>query len=202
MLAAAAFLVAAAPAAPINFESLLRRFAAMPGMTAKFREEKRIALLRAPLVSEGSIYFAAPDRIARHVERPRASTLVMRGQELSMWDASGVHRFDLATLPVALSFVGTLRLLLTGDLVALRALYDVEFRGGEARSWTVDLVPRAASLSGVIERIEVEGTEERLVALRVVEKGGDETVTRFSEIDPARSFTDAELERFFVARQP
>ena len=44
-------------------ETLLAEFSHMPGLEARFREEKRIALLVLPLVSEGTIHFAPPARL-------------------------------------------------------------------------------------------------------------------------------------------
>ena len=60
---------------------LIADLAAIPGLEAHFSEEKRLALLEEPLVSEGSLYYARPDRLRRSVEQPVRSTLVLRGAE-------------------------------------------------------------------------------------------------------------------------
>ena len=43
-----------------ELEALVRRFAAMPGLSARFEEEKRLSMLRAPLKSEGTLSLRAP----------------------------------------------------------------------------------------------------------------------------------------------
>ena len=51
---------------PIALEELMGRLAESGGVRARFRETKHLSLLTAPLVSEGTLYFAPPDRFARH----------------------------------------------------------------------------------------------------------------------------------------
>ena len=70
--------------APANVDALLAGLSKAPGLYAHFREEKHITLLQAPLVSEGSIYFAPPSRFARHTEKPIKSVMIIDGNQLSM----------------------------------------------------------------------------------------------------------------------
>ena len=69
--------VAAPVASTPALEQLLARFAAMSGLSARFREEKRMALLAAPLVSEGTLYFAPKGRLARHITAPAPATVLL-----------------------------------------------------------------------------------------------------------------------------
>lgn len=198
-LVAAALGARAAP--PLDAESLLRRFAATPGLTARFEEEKHLALLRAPLVSDGAIYFAPPDKLARHVVRPSPSTLVIRGTALTLTDGAGTRSLDLSESPIARAFVDTLRMLLTGDFAALRAAHEIELSAA-AEPWQLRLRPRTAPLLGAIDRIEVGGAGDTIAEIRIVEAGGDETRTRFSEVDAAHAFSPSELERLFPNAAP
>ncbi len=61
--------VVAPVVAPMTLDQLLARFAGMSGLSAKFREEKRMALLAAPLVNEGILYFAPKGRLAAHPQK-------------------------------------------------------------------------------------------------------------------------------------
>ncbi len=56
--------------APIAIDALLARFKAVPGLQAKWHEEKRIALLAKPLVSDGTLHYAPPQKLARHTLSP------------------------------------------------------------------------------------------------------------------------------------
>src|SRR5689334_3239312 len=55
-------------AVAIDATGLLRAFSGMPGLEARFREEKRIALLARPLTSEGRLFFTHPGLLLRRVE--------------------------------------------------------------------------------------------------------------------------------------
>jgi len=182
----------------IDLESLIRGFGAMPGLSARFREEKHLALLQVPLISEGVLYFAPPDRIARHVERPAPSTLLVRSNELVMGTAGDRHALDLAAQPVLRSFVDAFRSVLAGDLAKLRELYEIEFRATDAKGgWQIRLLPRDEQLAGVVRSIQVVGRDAILLELRVVEADGDSTVTRFTDVDRNRRFSEPELDALF-----
>ena len=67
----------AQPAAP-TLERLLAGFASMTGMSARFVEEKQIALLARPIRSEGVLYFTAPGRLMRRVTSPTVAAALKR----------------------------------------------------------------------------------------------------------------------------
>lgn len=175
----------------------------MPGMSARFREERHLTLLRAPIQSEGTLYFAPPDRLARHVERPIPSILLVRGTQITVGEMDDLHSLDLAKMPTLLGFVDGLRLLLRGDLGALREIFVLDFEAAEPeRTWRLRLAPRSDSLRTAILSVEVEGREGVLQRMRIVENGGDETRMYFSNVDTARRFDDAEIDRLFRAPRP
>ena len=84
--------VAAAPAAAaMTLDQLLARFAGMSGLSARFREEKRMALLAAPLVNEGTLYFAPKGRLARHITTPAPATVLIDEGSLRYADAAAAR---------------------------------------------------------------------------------------------------------------
>ena len=200
-----ALLATPAPAAPAPDDALARLIAdlaSIPGLEARFREEKHLALLEEPLVSEGSLYYARPDRVRRSVEQPIRSTLVLRGSELSMAAGGSARVIDLTAQPTLRVFVESFRLILAGDLVRLRELYDLELRSASAAGWELALTPRAPPLSGAIAAVQVRGQGRILRELRVRESGGDETVTQFRDVDPARRFSERERDELFRVPAP
>lgn len=200
-LLATSLLLLGAPAvardAP-SLEALIASFAAMPGLSARFREEKQLSLLQAPLVSEGTLAFAPPDLLVRHVEKPAPSTLLLRGNELVMGTASDQRAIDLASQPAVRSFVDAFRLVLAGDLPQLRTLYEIAFRVTDASGgWQIALTPRDAQLAAAIRAIEVTGADLGLREVRVVQANGDSTTTRFHDVDRNRRFSAAKRDALF-----
>lgn len=194
--------VAAPVASTPALEQLLARFAAMSGLSAKFREEKRMALLAAPLVSEGTLYFAPKGRLARHITAPAPATVLIDEGSLRFADAGGTETMSLTQNPVVRLFVDSFVKIFAGDRVALERMYTMELAAlpaaadGVAR-WSLRLRPRVAPMTQIIERLELVGHDVALESMRVVEVGGDETLTTFSEVDTQRRFTAEELSALF-----
>jgi|JI6StandDraft_1071083.scaffolds.fasta_scaffold00217_22 outer membrane lipoprotein-sorting protein len=188
--------------APLTLEQLLARFAGMSGLSARFREEKRMALLAAPLVNEGALYFAPKGRLARHITAPAPATVLIDEGSLRYADAGGSETLTLDQNPVLRLFVESFVKIFAGDREALTRMYTMELVGLPAGAdgaprWSLRLRPRVAPMTQVIERIEIEGHEVVLETMRIVEVGGDETLTTFSAVDPQRRFTDQELAALF-----
>ena len=193
---------AAAQPAAMGLESLLARFAAMSGLSAKFREEKRMALLAAPLVNEGVLYFAPPGRLARHITAPAPATVLIDAGSLRYADAGGSETLTLDQNPVLRLFVDSFVKIFAGDREALQRMYTLEFTALPAGAdgaprWSLRLRPRVAPMTQIIERVEIEGRDVVLETMRVVEVGGDETVTTFTQVDTQRRFTAEEQAALF-----
>lgn len=186
----------AAPTA-LTLDALLAKFAGMSGLSAKFREEKRMALLAAPLVNEGVLYFAPKGRLARHITAPAPATVLIDEGTLRYADAGGSETLALDSNPVLRLFIDSFVKIFAGDREALNRMYTLELAAGAGDRWTLRLRPRVAPITQIIERIEITGHDVTLETMRVIEIGGDETVTTFTEVDPARRFTADELKSLF-----
>lgn len=196
-LAPSLALAQAPPRRPPTLEALLAHFAATPGLHARFREEKRLQVLAVPLVSEGTIDFAPPARLARRTTSPEATTLVVDGRALRFGDARGQQRIDLDAQPVVRQFVEGFIAIMAGDRAALDRTYASEFRPGAGDAWELTLRPRGGPVQRAFRDIELRGRGFVLERMAIRETNGDETVTTFSEVDDARRRTPEELARLF-----
>ena len=186
----------AIPSGPLTLEALMHRMATTTGVRAEFREEKNLALLETPLVSEGTLYFIPPSRMARITSRPGVSSLVIDGGRMSYTDEAGASDVDLSGNRVAHSMVENFVVLFGGDLEALRARYDVEFHAEETR-WQLRMTPKAAPLSQFIASVGLRGTGPALEEMVIREADGDLTTTRFRQVETDTRFTPEELARLF-----
>jgi hypothetical protein len=177
---------------------VLDDFRAMPGLYAKFREEKHLALLTTPLVNEGTLHFAK-GLLARRTTSPVPSIVLVRDGRLEVADRHGRLRIDLASEPVVALFVASFVEILAGDEAALERIYDVRFDGGQDAddAWRLALTPRLSPMTKVVSLVEIEGRGKILLRMRVVEVSGDETRTTFTDVDPARIHDDAAIARIF-----
>jgi hypothetical protein len=172
----------------------------MPGLFARYHEEKRILLLARPLTSDGTVHYAPPRRLARHALTPSASSVVFDGQTLRFGDAAGEQRIDVGASPVVRAFVEGFLDVLAGDRAALERSFEVSFRSSReapASGWELSLVPRDGALLSILREVGFSGQGLRVREMRISEASGDESVTTFSEVDTAHRYAAAEASRVF-----
>lgn len=159
-----------------------------------------MALLAMPLVNEGVLYFQPPGRLVRHTTAPAPSSVLIDRERLTFGDARGVEAIQLEGNPALALFVASFVKIFAGDREALVSMYAMEVRPwpeGGADGWALQLRPKVAPIDKILERIEIHGSGVVVHRMRVVELGGDETITTFTEVDTARRFSDAELAELF-----
>lgn len=183
----------------VSVDELLTGFAKMPGLYAEFRQESHFGLLAEPLVDTGTIHFA-DGKLARRTLAPTPSVVVMDAHGIEYGDGSKVERIDLDGKPAVRQFVEAFTKIFAGDRAGLEALYRIEFTPGEARSWTMTLIPKVSPMDKIIAKVVVSGTELEIASMRVVERSGDETVTTFAKVDTRRTYGQAEKHKLFSAR--
>jgi outer membrane lipoprotein-sorting protein len=186
-------------------DQLLAEFRAMPGLFARYREEKRILLLAQPLTSEGTVHYAPPRQMARHTRTPSPSSVVFDGTTLRFGDGTSEQRIDIGESPVVRAFVEGFLDVLAGDREGLERMFVVDFHATDAlpssRKWDLSLVPRDAALRAILGEVRFSGEGVVVSRMRIREANGDEGVTTFSDVDTAHRYSAAEASHVFrVAR--
>jgi hypothetical protein len=182
----------------IDLSFLMQRFGELRGLKARFREEKRIALLNEPLVSQGWLYVVPPDRVLFETTLPAPARLTISGDRLAMEDELGREEIDLASQPRARQFVDHMLILFSGDIERIRANYEAEF-SAKGDDWTLALVPRDLLMRRIISRVELGGSGPALRSMVVSEPGGDSTHTHFDRVEIDRVFAESEIATLFGA---
>jgi outer membrane lipoprotein-sorting protein len=189
----------AEPAGPPSLEALMAGMAQASGVSARFVERKEIALLSEPIETRGSLLFAPPDRLLRTTEAPARSRLAIAGERFAFSDEAGGEAVNLSDNPLAREFVDSFIVLFSGDLARLRERYEPELEATGA-DWSLVLRPRQRPLSDLIERITLSGAGAALRQMEMLEKDGDRTLTRFSEVEVDRRITPEEVDAWFAPR--
>jgi hypothetical protein len=178
-------------------KKLLAEFKRVPGIAADFEEKKHIALLKTPLESSGKVYFHPPQSLARLVEKPRPSHLVISGRRIVVKEDGVRREVDLSDKPALRALINSLLHVLSGNREQLLRDYEAQFEGTSDTTWKLVLLPRNNDLKNLVQSFTFEGDSLVLSRLRVLEASGDETVTKFSNVDTARKFSTEEIARFF-----
>jgi Outer membrane lipoprotein carrier protein LolA-like len=187
--------------APKDARGLFTAMASIPGLEAKFREEKKLALLRAPLVSEGRLYYKRGGYLARVTEKPSPASVRITPSTLEVNNGSGFQQVDLTGRADIKLFVESFARVLAGDYEALASVYEINFQSlpGEAARWRLSLVPKIGNLVHLVKSLELEGTGFGVELIRVNETKGDSTTTRVELVSAARSYSAEEQQRYFGA---
>jgi hypothetical protein len=185
---------------PVTLDGLLARFRTISGLYARYREDKRIALLAEPITSEGTIHYAPPRRMARLTRTPSPSHVVLDGEALRFSDGTTTQQIDVGASPVVRALAESFLDVLAGDRAGLERSFVVDFRGGDGASrtsWKLGLVPKTPALLAVLTDIDFEGDGLVVSRMRIREASGDEGVTTFSDVDVAHRYSPEEAARIF-----
>src|SRR5688500_11826546 len=176
----------------------MQQLSALPGLEAKFTEQKHITLLAAPLSSEGTLRFSPPASLSRETTKPAASRVIIVGDRLFFDDGKNSQEVDVGNNPIVRAFVNSFVLLLAGDRKGLEELFLMKLKAGD--SWELELVPKKDPIAKIIQRMLVRGSGVKVEKLIVEESSGDRTETTFVEVNTARRFSDAEKQKYFRAK--
>jgi outer membrane lipoprotein-sorting protein len=168
--------------AGFGLDELMQELARHRGGRAKFVETRYLALLDRPIVATGELAYTAPGRLEKHTRTPRAETLVLDRDTLTMERDRRKLSIDLAQYPEARAFVDSLRGTLSGDRRALERNYSLHV-SGSAESWVLVLLPGDEKIAAFVQRIDVAGSGHRIRSIEYRQADGDRSVMRIEPIE-------------------
>ncbi|MDX2054832.1 MAG: outer membrane lipoprotein carrier protein LolA [Polyangiaceae bacterium] len=181
-----------------GLSGILKPFAKLKGFSVDFVEEKRIALLRKPLVNTGSIVFKAPHQLVRRVDAPQPSAIWIKPGQVRIRDASGERNLDVTRWGPANVLIQSFLYVLSGDAESLRKHYRIE-DSCEGGVWKLKLTPRAPELAKILRHLVIVGHGATPESLELLDGSGDLSVTRFTGLNTQARFNEAQLKKFFKA---
>jgi outer membrane lipoprotein-sorting protein len=181
---------------PASVDALLAQLARVPSLRAHFREEKRIQLLRQPLVSEGTLVFARPNWVLRLTESPEPAAVLLRDGTLTVQDPGGRRVLQLDASPLLRGFVECFAYVLSGERAALERHYRIDFQA-RADSWLLRLTPRDPRLLRMVKQLSFVGQGAHVTRMELLETSGDVTGMEFSQVEFGPALSPAEKQRLF-----
>ena len=163
MLAATSLLIQAAPrarAAELDAAALIQRLARPAPATIDFAEVRFSALLKQPLIVSGTLGYAGPATLDRHVTRPYREDTEIRGESVRVSrEGEPVRSFALKRAPELSGLLTAFTALLAGDHDAVSREFDVAASGDEAL-WHIKLTPRDARVRKRVPGIDIDGRKD------------------------------------------
>jgi hypothetical protein len=160
------------------------------GFEVTFVEEKRIQLLQRPLRSAGEIVCLPGKGLYRRLTKPLQQELLISRDFIAERDHAGkVSRMPIDKQPAVRGFVEAFLAIFSGSWTHLVEPFEIHFQAG-AKGWQLGLRPSQAPMSKIISMIVMEGDQEILSRLYVIESNGDWTKDDFADLrflspDPA-----------------
>lgn len=164
--------------------SIEKTVSAIHAVTSEFRQERRLAMLKEPVVSTGRFYYEKPDRLRWEFLTPDQSGFFINGKIAKQWKGkdSSPETFDLQQNPVINLIVDQLLAWTKADFAWIEKRYIISV--AKENPIVLKLVPRSSREKKYIDRILVSFEEDTNYtnAVDIIEKGGDSTHIGFSNM--------------------
>lgn len=166
--------------------NLMQDMAAVKHRVVQYKEEKLIDLLEAPISSEGTLEYIAPDKLVRNVHKPFRVRYIIGNKQITIEKVNKSQTRDLDEVPMVRTFIESFRAVLAGDLIILQKHYVVEFNGDRKR-WEIILRPKNKKLSGYVNKIHLSGAGDMLLLYIVEDSNGDLTRMQLFPVDASEA---------------
>jgi outer membrane lipoprotein-sorting protein len=176
---------ASAGAFALDLPELMSRLARHTSGEARFTEQRFVRGLDTPLVSTGTLSFAAPAHFERRTLQPRPEAMVVDGNTVTLSRGGRSRTMSLDSAPEAVVAVEAVRATLTGNAATLQRYFHTVV-SGDAQRWTLTLTPIDPHAAGPLRSVRIMGMGDDLRTVETTLSGGDSTVMT---IDPVRSIS-------------
>lgn len=168
-----------------SLEQLMHGLGKQHSGRASFVERKYLAILDAPVESSGELRFRAPDRLEKITVAPRAESLVLDGNTLTVVRGERRHVVQLSDYREIAAFIDSIRATLAGDRGALERTYAPSL-AGTPQDWRLTLLPRDPKMAEVVLRITITGSHGQLRGIEILQADGDRSVMDIVATDAAQ----------------
>lgn len=165
----------AAGTADWTLPALMQRLAQHPAGEVRFTETKKLAVLDTPVTSSGRLVYSPPDRLEKHILTPRAESLVVERDQLSMTRDGRTRTMRLSQYPELMSIIEAIRGTLVGNQALLAQHYTLALAGTE-QDWRLTLSPLDERLQRWVRQITVVGRRNTVSRIETLQANGDSSV--------------------------
>ena len=186
-LMVSALTFSSANAADIDMKSLMQQFAASKNTKAEFSERKYVRILDSPVESSGDLTFQAPDRLEKRTKLPRAETMLIEGNKVSIERGSFKRSMMLDEFVDMASLVKSLTATFRGDQEGIEKYFGWTL-SGPVNKWQLVLKPKSSKLFITLREIRFAGEGSYVHTVETTLTDGDWSLMTLSR--PVRSATE------------
>jgi outer membrane lipoprotein-sorting protein len=168
--------------AAYGIDQLMSDLAGQKGGKARFVEKRHVAVLDKPVVSSGEMLYTPPHRLEKRTLLPKAETLVLDKDTLTMERDKRKLSINLNSRPEAQAFVDSIRSTLAGNRRSLEQNYTLQLQG-ESAQWVLTLVPSESAIAALLQRITVSGSRSQVRHIEYLQVDGDRSEISIEPLD-------------------
>ena len=168
--------------ATYGIDQLMSDLAGQKGGKARFVEKRHVAVLDKPVVSSGEMLYTPPHRLEKRTLLPKAETLVLDKDTLTMERDKRKLSINLNSRPEAQAFVDSIRSTLAGNRRSLEQNYTLQLQG-ESAQWVLTLVPSESAIATLLQRITVSGSRSQVRHIEYLQVDGDRSEISIEPLD-------------------
>ena len=165
---------------PGDLGELMRQLAERRHGEVSFVEQHFLKLLKRPAESYGELTYDAPDRLEKRTVEPKAETLTLAGDVLTVVRGGRARTLDLKAYPALVPFIESIRATLAGDLPTLQRLFTVDF-AGYARALAAHAHAPRRQVAKAVSQVRIDGAHSTLTTVEILESDGDRSLMTLRE---------------------
>lgn len=164
-------------------DQLTQTAAAMTTLQCRFVQEKNMAMLSEPSLSEGRMIYAAPDKMRWEYFKPYAFALIVEGDRITKMTEGQTEVLDGKSNRMYQGMVSLIMGSATGKKLFDTSMFDVTLYDDNTY-WKADMTPKRRDLKRMFSQLVFRFDKKTNTISRVefIEAGGDVTSIRFEEI--------------------
>ncbi len=163
------------------FARIEKAVSTIKAVASEFRQERRLAMLKEPVVSSGRFYYEKLDKLRWECISPDLSGFFVNGKVAKQWKGKDnpPEAFDLQQNPVIRLIVDQLLAWTKADFAWIEQRYTISVVKEDPI--VLKLVPRSSKEKKYIDHILIsfEADTQYANAVEIIEKGGDSTHIKF-----------------------
>jgi outer membrane lipoprotein-sorting protein len=159
----------------IDMPTLMQLFATNKSIKTEFTEHKFVSVLDAAVESKGELIFIAPAHLEKNTKSPRAESMTIDGNKVSIERGSFKRTMSLDDLADMASLVQSLTATFRGDQAGIEQYFTWALTG-TLKKWQLTLKPKSIKLFVRIREIRFKGESSVVNSVETTLTDGDSSL--------------------------
>lgn len=181
-------------ATPMGAEEVVKRLREVQAKTKDFsadlHQEKKLSLMKEKIVSRGRIRFKKPDKVSIEFFHPEPSQMVFDGKTVLLYykEEKMAERYSLRSNPLAERYLVFSKDPFQEKLAGWKIVEDRE------SFLVMEIIPKVKYPLFVKTRLQVSKKDWMVMGMEMIEKNGDTTSIRYSNMKVNTGLIDSDFE--------